>query len=435
MLILIFTNQCKAQNTIINGVSGFYVKEKNNLSIGFVSTTLDYPIKSYNKIKYQGGLQFIGSAVGNRGGYFAFGYRIEGELTSEKKIKFGGNFALLAGGGGSAPDKDGWMLHGTIFSQYQTRNSLKLRLGVSYTHVSSSMIRGFSPSIGVYWNLSSSKNDSLSTSKGIEWNSVYSEFGVAKFKLNKLEFIGVGASWKKGKWLTGDVSINALTNIYGGYMQALFSTGISLGTSKFQFSPAFVGGVGGGGGVSIGGGMLIGIQGSVRYFGLKSNFGVKYQIVNAGKGDFRYQGLFFSFGKSISKNNRANFKFYPVFKGYVGPNRFCNLGLRLVAIDWKLVKVMGSTYWAFTNNKGAYAEGLFEFSIDAPFSIPVYAIGSVGAGAGGGINKNVESIIRGVGFGVKSLWNKIPFAIESTYWKGGNVPKFSLTLVCFPFFK
>ncbi len=406
--------------------ASFAVQEKNNLAIGFISTTINYPILKRTNFNLNGGFQFIGSYFGNRGGYFAFGYKVESLFLSSKKIKFGLSASLLAGGGGGAPDKDGWLVQTSAFSQFLTFNKLNLKAGLAYTYVSSGMIQGLSPFLGLNFNMYSKKNQ-------FKINSIYPEFGFGIYNHQKLAFIGTGLNWSSRK-LAGDVSIHALANAYGGYMQSLASIGYNFKLNQFSFSPGVVVGFGGGGAASVGGGALCGVQFSSHYLINKINLGLKYQMITAPFDQFNYNALFFSVGKSLNDSTQLKLDWQPVLKVYNGKNGFGNIGIRFLGIKRSHFSLLGSTYWAFTDNRGAYAEGLFETIIKPVNSIPVYSIISAGAGAGAGINGKKESLIVGVGIGISSLSNAFPFSIEISAWKGGNIPMISTSLIYKPEF-
>ncbi len=410
------------------GISGFYVQEIDSLPIGFSSVEYMYPLYKSEKYDFKGGLQFIGALTGVRGGYFAFGYRFELNSKFKKRVQFGSSFSMLAGGGGSAPDKDGWMLQGSVYSQFKLFTNLKLRAGLSYTEVSGSIIKGFSPTCGLYWNILDLQNDTLNSRNFLKLSSVYPEVGFAISKSKKLGFIGTGASWEFGK-LAGDISVHALANVYGGYMHALLATGFGIGKNRIKLIPAVIIGAGGGGGTSVGGGALVGFQCGVKLKGETMSFGLKYQNLKAISGDFGYQGMFVSLGKSIHSSSKFRLKLQPVVKAYFGKEGFGNLGVRVVGLERKLLSLMGSTYWAFTNNKGAYAEGLFELTLKPTEYSLVYSILSIGAGAGAGINGSKGSVIGSVGLGLISPWKKLPISIELGLWKGGNIPSYSLSMI------
>ncbi len=409
------------------GYSAFYVSERGNLPIGFASAHLDYLLKKKSNYELVGGLQFIGAATGVRGGYFAFGYRMEGLTNTNKKLNFGSSIGFLAGGGGAAPDKDGWMIQGSVFAQTKIARSINFRAGINYSHVSGDMIRGFSPTIGIYSDFKLNK-DTIKSDSELKWTAVYPEIGFGLSNKLKLIFIGTSASWQFKK-IAGDISIHALANLYGGYMQALLNTGYNFGNNRLKFIPSLITGIAGGGGTTIGGGAIFGVQSYLGFQGNSTSVGLKYQYVKSISTSFYYQGLFFSVGKSINNSSKFSLNWYPVLKAYSGSNGFGNLGIRIVALKNKRFNLMGSSYWAFTHNKGAYAEGLFETTYKPFESLPMYTLISVGAGAGAGINGKKESVIAGLGFGIDSPWINLPISIELQAWKGGNIPSYSLSMI------
>jgi hypothetical protein len=414
-----------SQDNNSTGISGFFVPERNSLNIGFTSFDLHYRLASREKFALDYGLRFIGATTGRRGGYFAFGYFSELILRPTKRFQPGFNAALLAGGGAEAPDNDGWMAQGTLFTQYQFKSGLNLRAGLNYAFVSGGDISGFSPLIGLNWKLRTMSNaDSLSRSF-FAWNAVYGEFGIGVYDDKELGFIGAGAKLTYGRHFSGDVIIHALTNTYGGYMQVLLSGGPDFSIGSFHMSPALILGLGGGGAVRTKGGGLYGAQLGFYHRGERFHVGLKYRFVEAVSKEFGYNGLFASIGKTLQPDRHSPIRWDLVTKAYIGKEGFGNIGARFTAFEYRKLRLMGSTYWAFTNGKGAYAEGLFEASLSAPGSWPFYLVTSFGAGAGSGINQKTASLIYAAGVGYASPLRRLPFNLECAYWEGGNIPHWS----------
>ncbi len=428
-----FTLSVRAQqDPSIIGLGGFVVPDNSfdeKGLIGFTSISLDSPLLTNSKYELKGGLQFIGATTGVRGGYFALGYKADINLNPSNKFQPGIGVSFLAGGGNKTRVYDGFMIQGTAFAQYQKSPSLKFRAGVVYSYVSGGVVKGWSPTLGVFWDFNPSLRDTANNPTFFEWKTVKGEIGIGKYANRKLAFIGAGASWQVGKRLAGEFTIHSLANLYGGYMQVLSATGIKIGSNRFNLVPAVVLGLAGGGGAEVGGGAMTGLQCSSELNINNTSLGLKYQFVKALNGDFGYQGAFLSVGKNLDKKSESGIKYHPSIKFYTGSEGFGNIGLRIDILHWKLLSLMGSTYWAFTHDKGAYGEGFFELGIKAPYSIPLYAIGSIGAGAGAGINKETKALIKGISLGLNSPWKKIPLALEAGYWKGGNIPATSLSLI------
>lgn len=407
------------------GTSCFYVPEKNNLDIGFMSYDVSYPLYQGTKLEIRGGLRFLGAFEGNRGGFFAFGYFGEGLLFSHKKIQIGWNLGLTAGGGAQAPDKDGWIIQNTCFAQYQSMRNFSFRVGLNHTFVSSGMIQGFSPLLGVNWTVNNQHRDSTKANC-ITWNALYGEIGVGRFQGIDLGFIGSAASYSIGKCIAGDLALHALVNTHGGYMQFIGSIGPSLRLKQFSLTPGFLLGLGGGGAIRTKGGGLFGGQFGLSYHGKQVYAGIKYQYVQAFSNQFNYHAAFLSLGKTLGSNSKI--AWYPVLKSYLGPAGFGNIGARFIAYENKFITMMGSSYWAFTHLRGAYAEGLFEITLHPSENFPFYAQFSGGAGAGASINKKTASGIVSGGLGFFSPWKKCPIGLELAYWKGGNIPQWSMSV-------
>jgi hypothetical protein len=414
------------QDNSRTGITAFFVPEKNSLNIGFTSFDLHCRLASGEKFTFDYGLRFIGATTGIRGGYFAFGYFSEVILRPAKRFQPGFNAALLAGGGASAPDNDGWMVQGTLFTQYQFKSGPGLRAGLNYAFVSGGDISGFSPLLGLNWKLRTvSSSDSLSRAV-FAWNAVYGEFGIGAFKDMKLGFIGAGARMTWGRYFTGDFVIHALTNKYGGYMQLLLSGGPDFSIGSFHMSPALILGLGGGGLVRTKGCGLYGAQLGFYYRGKYFHAGLKYQFVEAFSKEFGYNGAFVSIGKTFKPDQSFPLHWDLVTKAYIGKEGFGNIGARFTAFEYGKLRLMGTTYWAFTHDRGAYAEGLFEASLNAPGSWPFYLVTSFGAGAGSVINQRTASLIYAAGVGYASPLRRLPLSLECAYWEGGNIPHWSL---------
>lgn len=426
---LMFPLLTYGQQTTFTGVSGFVIPEKDNPEIGFTAVDVNHALFSREKIAVYGGMRLIAATTGKRGGYFAFGYDGECVFRPQKQFQYGINAALLAGGGAAAPDKDGWLVQTTLFGQYQWENGLSLRTGLNYAYVSSGMIKGFSPLLGMNWRLHTTGNTDLSSgSKMFVWNAVFGEVGIGTFRKEHLGFIGSGAVWKYGSHMTGDVSIHALANTYGGYMQTLFSGGPALSVKSFSISPSLIIGMGGGGSVKTIGGALYGAQLGMFYSGRRFHAGVEYQFVEAFSKQFHYDGLFLSIGKTFNEKHTPLIGWDLITKAYLGKDGFGNIGARFTGFEYKKLRLTGATYWAFTHDRGAYAEGLFEAILGAPDEIPLYAVVSGGAGAGAGINRKTASLIYAAGLGYASPNKRFPVNIEAAYWRGGNIPNWSVSL-------
>lgn len=423
---VIYFIQLHAQSNI--GISSLYIQEKNNLKIGFLNGEINQTIKKWNKLKLTGGIELAGAIYGNRGGFFAFGYRSDLAFKISKRLELTPYVSLLAGGGASAPDKDGWLINTGGYINYSTNTIFDMKFGFNYGIVSGNIIKGFSPYIGLSSDLSFKNTDSLQTNKKITWKSNSMEFGIAKSPNGTINLIGIAADWEYNKWISGELSIHAIANKYGGYMQTLLSSGLQFGTNNLNFYAGGVLGMGGGGAAVVNGGGLYGYQISSSIDLNKIILGVKYRNIKPFEGTFKYDGLFLTLGKEINPNETGKMKWCAQIKNYLGADRFSNIGARFTLLDNNFIALSGSTYWAFTDNMGAYAEGLFDIKISNEKVLPLYVIGSTGAGAGAGINKATKSLISSLGLGINSPWKSLPISLEGNFWVGGNIPKYSLSL-------
>lgn len=418
----------RAQHEYRTGLSGFYLPEKGSLNIGFTSLEAQTRLLTGRNIDVDFGMRFIGATTGRRGGYFAFGYYSDFILRTQSRLQPGLNVAFLAGGGAAAPDNDGWLLQGNAFLQYQFKNGFAARGGINYGFVSGGIISGFSPVLGVNWRLKTTNGRDSLPERIPLWRSAYAESGIGISGKRRIVVIGAGAGFSMGRYFCGDLAIHALTNVHGGYMQSLLSGGPDLSFGAFHFKPAVLLGLGGGGGVPTVGGGLYGLQAGLDLSAGRFYTGLKYQFVESVSGYFGYQGVFVSIGKALKGADAPELAWDLVAKAYVGKYGFGNIGARLVAVNYRKLRLMGSTYWAFTHDMGAYAEGLFEATLDAPRDFPLYVVGSIGAGAGSGINQRKAALMYGGGAGVISPWVALPVRLECAYWRGGNVPGWSISL-------
>ncbi len=409
------------------GISAFFVEEKNSLNIGFSSFDIHALLLKKETISADHGLRFIGATTGKRGGYFAFGYFTEVLAGKNTLLRPGLNTAFLAGGGAASPDYDGWMIQGTLFLQSEFNNGMAVRAGLNYAYVSRGVISGFSPLLGLNWQLVT-RGHALSSGSAFVWQSVYAEAGAAIFNNRILGLTGTGARATFARSFNCDVMIHAITNAHGGYMQSLVSGGPFLSTGPLTISPSLILGLGGGGGVPTVGGALYGAQLALNLSGENFTGGIKYQWLQAYSNRFDYRGIFLSLGKMLSAEH-SDVKWDLISKTYITRDGFSNIGARITGFSYRGLRLMGSTHWAFTHNKGAYAEGLFEASISAPSPLPFYLIVSAGAGGGSGINQRKAALIYGAGAGLASPFKTFPVSLELSRWQGGNVPQWSLALI------
>ncbi|GAB1403188.1 hypothetical protein MASR1M74_03660 [Lentimicrobium sp.] len=66
-----------------------------------------------------------------------------------------------------------------------------------------------------------------------------------------------------------------------------------------------------------------------------------------------------------------------ITKAYIGKEGFGNIGARFTAFEYGRFRMAGTTYWALTHGRGAYAEGLFELLLTASERFPLYLVTSV----------------------------------------------------------
>lgn len=416
--------EINAQESIALGY--FQVDEVGKEPIGFANVDLSYSALRKQHFDVNLGARLGIACAGQRGGFFYLGYLGEGLYKMNDWFSLGLQGSFSAGGGASAPDKDGWILQSGAFLQIGNRSRFALRAGYVYSYVSSGKIKGYSPMLSLNFKLQAKETQDLKGFENLSWNSFQAESGVGLFENKRLAFVGAAANYSFGKYLGGDFAVVALVNTYGGYMQSLLGLGPQISGKRLQFGIHGVVGAGGGGGVKSGGGGLYGAQAKLSVKLGKWLVGIKGQRIQALSKKYNYDGLFLSFGKQLGNELKVDIS--PAFKCYLGSNSFGNIGARIKALSKGPVKFYLGTYWACTDNRGAYAEGLFEGEI-YPFKFPLYTVVSLGAGAGAGINGGTSAIIYSAGIGYTLPWDKLPLSFECSYWDGGNIPNASLTVL------
>jgi hypothetical protein len=426
---ILFSTLIFSQNENKIVLQGFSLKEKKSIPIGIVSAGVSGKLIQSEKFNLSAGVQFAGAALGKRSGYYMLGYFMEGSFFPNKRIEPGLTLSFLAGGGGSAPDKDGWTLHQTSFLRINLSKQFALQVGASYTYVSGGFIKGWSSNFGVVRQIGKCNLDSINAKGNLKICSISAETGFGfDHKKNRIYLLGTDLSWISGKRFANGFSLHAITNTYGGYMHGYYHGGIQFGFKNIRFTPEVLLGVAGGGAAPVGGGAIYGFQLKSDIFINNIAINLKYQYFKSYNKDFSFNGAYIGIGKNLRKNEENPFALSAFVKNYFGTTNFSNLGLRIPIIEKRFFKISGATCWAFTNNKGAYGEGLFEVILQPSENFPLYSILFAGAGGGAGFNKT-KAAFYGFALGLRSPWKKLPFAFEFGRMEGGNLIPYYLNLI------
>lgn len=174
-------------------------------------------------------------------------------------------------------------------------------------------------------------------------------------------------------------------DVYGGY-----GTYKDVGPFRLLLEANL--GTGGGGRAPAGGGALWGTQGELQYHAENLFAGISGGLLSSINEPFYFSFLALHLGTELKFNSNAkrnesyakeNLQIESSIRTYLGSNGFSNLGVAFQLYRYKALSLRGESYWAFTDGRGAYAEGLFGIRYQKNWW---YIESQVGAGAGGGIN-------------------------------------------------
>lgn len=354
--------------------------------IGFVGTGFalnhpEYPIYA--------GIRINNAAVGTRAGYYTFGYYTGARLPIYPSFQFHPRLMFTAGGGAESNDGSGgfFTVASTIDYRYK---SFEFGAGAQYSYVSTGVIQGASPFFSLSKHLSFEQ-------PSISPNHIQVFTNTAVSLINEHNrttgFIGVGGrSFQPNTPTYFSAYLTAAVTDLGGYMDVYAGYGTYSQFGPIRFLAEINAGTGGGGRAPAGGGLLYGVGGEIQYQQGEFVLGAGTNLIKSVNAPFFAVLHSVRLGTELKFNSthftNENFQITNLIvensiRNYLGEDGFANLGVAFQLYRWKGLSVRGESYWAFTDGRGAYAEGLFGVRLTKGW---LYAETQVGAGAGGGIN-------------------------------------------------
>ena len=403
LFILIFSCTSQSLDAQTSSVNFDYltVLEAPKGPIGFLGTGVSL---YHSTLPIYAGIRLNNALVGERGGYYTFGYHVGGHAQLSPAWSIHPRIMFTAGGGAESNDGSGGF--GTIAAtlDYHHKN-WSFGLGAQSSYVSTGIIRGSSP----YFTLNRSIDFSNPRPSPLK-TQVFTNTALSVFNEHKRPtgFIGVGGRTFQSQTFQSVYLTAAVTDL-GGYMDVYAGYGLYKDFGSLRLLLEANAGTGGGGRAPAGGGALYGGQAEMQYHFGEYFVGLSNGWLSSLNEPFHFQFTSLRLGTEFSFNS-SSYKaggFVPVnlsiensIRTYVGEDGFSNIGVGFNLLKTNHWSLRGESYWAFTDMRGAYAEGLFGCRYERSV---VFIEAQIGAGAGGGIN----------------LWNGAGLAFINT---GLNVP-------------
>lgn len=381
-LLFLSVAQLSAQSALIQ-FDYLVVDEAPRGPIGFTGLAVNYtPENSPISI----GMRINNALIGERGGYYTYGYQAGLKMPLTPHLSL--NPALMFTAGGGAEMNDGSGGFGTVASTLDyTSGSHTFGLGAQYSYISTGVIQGSSIFARYVLEQPLSKPFKRPVHGQAFINTVYSPYNEHN---RGTAFIGVG-----GRSFTGlnysAIHLNAAVSDLGGYMEVFGGYGFYRSVGPVRLLAELNLGTGGGGRAPAGGGALWGGQAELQV-GKTNYFGLSAGILSSIGEPFYYSFVSFRLGTQLTFQTDAyqdphsrpiRLKIENSIRTYLGASGFSNIGSSFELYAHGAWSLLGETYWAFTDGRGAYAEGLF--GLRRNFGA-FYTEAQVGAGAGGGIN-------------------------------------------------
>lgn len=332
------------------------------------------------------GIRINNAFAGVRGGYYTYGYHVGAQIPISKAFTFTPQAMFTAGGGAESNDGSGGF--GTLSASVEYHKGRHgFGLGAQYSYVSTGVIQGASPYFKYTIDQSFEAPLGRPAEAQIFTNTMLSSINEPG---RSMGFIGVGGRTFQGATYFS-AHLNAAVTDLGGYMEVYGGYGWRARAGSFSLLAEANFGTGGGGRAPAGGGAMWGGQVEIQY-GKELFVGGTLGYLSSLGEPFYYQfaalrlGTNFSFqSPSFSGPNASlgHFSIENAVRTYVGEDGFSNIGTAFQLYTWGIVSLRGETYWAFTDGRGAYAEGLF--GLRGTYN-GWYIESQLGAGAGGGIN-------------------------------------------------
>lgn len=373
----------KAQNTSIN-FDYLTVNETPLEPIGFLGTGISMQHKT---LPIYGGIRLNNAAWGIRAGYYTFGYHAGAQLPLNTQWDVHPRLMFTAGGGAESNDGSGWFVSPAVTLDRRI-GAYSIGVGAQYSMVSTAVIRGSSAYFTLNKRLDFSTPLDRPSHVQLFTNTVFSPFNE---RGNGIGFIGIGGR-NFQDFTYQSVYLTAAVTDLGGYMDVYGGYGLWRQWGNVRFLAEVNLGTGGGGRAPAGGGILYGAGAEVQYHISDVFVGGSAGVLKSFDGPFYFSFVGLHMGTELhfdSQNNKAN-DFVPAdlliensIRTYLGSSGFSNLGVAFQLYKKGMLSLRGESYWAFTDGRGAYAEGLFGVRLQKGWS---YVEGQIGAGAGGGIN-------------------------------------------------
>ena len=351
--------------------------------IGFVGTSANYHIAEGSSYF---GIRLNNAAVGTRAGYYTFGYQAGTRIGFTESLAFHPKIMFTTGGGAESNDGSGGFLTSAFMLDY-TRGKINLGAGGQYSYVSTGIIQGWSPMLSVSIAQNFNSQPYAAVEAQIFTNALYSTWNEHG---RNTAFVGVGgrlfdAYTYKSVYLTAAVTdLGGYMDVYGGY-------GVYTDLGSLRALTELNLGTGGGGKAPAGGGVLTGIQSELQWHRKGTFIGLSTGVLKWVDGPFYlgftgiHTGIDFNYTSVQNENGflPMNLSIENGIRTYVGASGFSNLGVAFRLFKRGMLQFRGESYWAFTDGRGAYAEGLFGLRLQPKY---LFVETQVGAGAGGGIN-------------------------------------------------
>jgi len=385
LLILLFVGQfssCFSQTTTIE-FDYLQVIEASKGPIGFMGTSANYHLKDGQSYF---GIRLNNAAVGTRAGYYTFGYQAGTTMDIGKNWSLHPKLMFTTGGGAESNDGSGGFLTTAMLLQHRT-NTLEWGIGGQYSYVSTGVIQGWSPMLNVRLHQNFERQPYVVSQAQIFTNVIYSTWNEHQ---RNTGFVGVGGRLFD-KHTYKSVYLTAAVTDLGGYMDVFGGYGIFGEYGAIRLLGEINAGTGGGGKAPAGGGLIGGIQGELQWHSGGKFVGLSSGVLKSLDGPFYFgfaglhTGIDFHYTATQNENGFTpmNLSIENGVRTYLGEDGFSNLGIAFRLYRKGMVQLRGESYWAFTDGRGAYAEGLFGLRLQPN----VWFIETqVGAGAGGGIN-------------------------------------------------
>ena len=371
-----------AQLTSIN-FDYLTVDEAPKGPIGFVGTGVSI---HHPSLPVYGGIRLNNAAVGIRAGYYTFGYHAGARVPLVDKWSFHPRLMYTTGGGAESNDGSGWFITPAASLDRQF-GDYTLGVGAQYSYVSTGVITGSSAYFSLNKQIDFNRKGLNPFHTQLFTNTVFSSHNERN---SNIGFIGVGGrSFQKKTYQS--VYLTAAVTDLGGYMDVYGGYGLWEQIGAWRFLTELNFGTGGGGRAPAGGGLLYGAGGEVQYHHNQYFIGGSTGVIKSLDGPFYFSFVGLHLGTDFNFTSTQNeIGYLPMnlsiengIRTYLGEDGFSNLGIAFRLYRKGMVQLRGESYWAFTDGRGAYAEGLFGLRLQPNIW---FIETQVGAGAGGGIN-------------------------------------------------